>query len=531
MRPVRIITALVFATLVGPLTLGVTPAQASEPTIQVRPSSVTAGDTVVVSGSVGPAPAGSDCATRVTLISKAFTHTHDFAGLPAVVAAVQPGGAFTVTTTIPRSTAAGTYSVSGRCGGGNLGVSATLVVRAATANTSLVALGRHQFGRLRTPETVVARAGANQVGFHRQQEGISFGPWAFDIAPDGSVWLLDQVNNRLLAWQPGRPDQPTRTVPLPFKTGIGLDLVVGADGTMYVSTLAAQDPDYLYALSPSGQVRWRVLLPTDQVAGYLLRGTDGRVWYHYHEPALAWAPLTDPAGRPLAAAERRRLTSPHQPVGGGQRLVTASPSSHERRFTLIDSAGQPVRAWRVTSQTELGALVGEAALVGGDLAVTLEVSQQTASRFLYEYLVLRLAPSGAIRQRFALDARAVWGEKQAELRVGRDGRLYQLGTSPPSGARIARYSLDPVQPAPPTPTPPTPTPAPAPPAPTVPTAANPPVTHPDPATVPETGAPTPAAAGQPASRWLIAGLVALGGGLLAGLVAWRLYRARSPLAH
>jgi hypothetical protein len=163
--------------------------------------------------------------------------------------------------------------------------------------------------------------------------------------------------------------------------------------------------------------------------------------------------------------------------------------------------------------------------------VTLEVSQQTASRFLYEYLVLRLAPSGAIRQRFALDARAVWGEKQAELRVGRDGRLYQLGTSPPSGARIARYSLDPVQPAPPTPTPPTPTPAPAPPAPTVPTAANPPVTHPDPATVPETGALTPAAAGQPASRWLIAGLVALGGGLLAGLVAWRLYRARSPLAH
>ena len=121
MRPVRIITALVFAALVGTLTLRVAPAWASEPTIQVHPSSVTAGGTVVVSGSVGPAPAGSDCATKVTLISKAFTHAHDFAGLPAVAAAVQPGGAFTVTTTIPRPTAAGTYSVSGRCGGGTSG--------------------------------------------------------------------------------------------------------------------------------------------------------------------------------------------------------------------------------------------------------------------------------------------------------------------------------------------------------------------------------------------------------------------------
>jgi hypothetical protein len=142
---------------------------------------------------------------------------------------------------------------------------------------------------------------------------------------------------------------------------------------------------------------------------------------------------------------------------------------------------------------------------------------------------------GAIRQRFALDARAVWGEKQTELRVGHDGRLYQLGTSPTSGARIARYSLNPVQPAPPTPThqPPhtNPDTRSCPTGPDRPNRGQPPITHPDPATVPETGAPTPATAGQPATRWLIAGLVALGGGLLAGLVAWRLYWARSPLAH
>ncbi len=96
--------------------------------VHVSPSPVTAGHTVTVSGSVGP-----DCSGPVTLISKAFVHTHDFAGLPAVFAAVQPGGAFTTTTEIPRSTAAGTYTITGRCGGGNLGVSATLMVRAPSS--------------------------------------------------------------------------------------------------------------------------------------------------------------------------------------------------------------------------------------------------------------------------------------------------------------------------------------------------------------------------------------------------------------
>jgi hypothetical protein len=104
--------------------------------VRVSPRSVAAGDTVTLSGSVGPDSAGSECASGVTLLSKAFVHAHDFADVPAVFAAVKPDGAFTTTTTIPRSKAAGTYTISGRCGGGNLGVSATLTVRAAASPTT-----------------------------------------------------------------------------------------------------------------------------------------------------------------------------------------------------------------------------------------------------------------------------------------------------------------------------------------------------------------------------------------------------------
>jgi hypothetical protein len=104
--------------------------------VHVSPGSIAAGGTVTLSGSVGPAAAGSACASSVTLLSKAYVHTHDFAGLPAVSAAVKPGGAFTATTTIPRSKPAGTYTITGRCGGGNLGVSAMLAVRAAASPTT-----------------------------------------------------------------------------------------------------------------------------------------------------------------------------------------------------------------------------------------------------------------------------------------------------------------------------------------------------------------------------------------------------------
>jgi hypothetical protein len=77
-------------------------------------------------------------------------------------------------------------------------------------------------------------------------------------------------------------------------------------------------------------------------------------------------------------------------------------------------------------------------------------------------------------------------------RVGPDGQLYQLRTSPTSGVDIARYSLTPAKAAPPTP------------------AANPAAAHPT------------------TSRWLLPSLAALGASLLAGLSIWLLYRHRQP---
>jgi hypothetical protein len=128
--------ALLLAATVAMLAPAAPASAAPTATLQVSPRSITAGETVTVAGSVGSAPAGSACATSALLLSRAVVPTEEFAGVPAVTAAVRPGGTFAATTRIPRSTPAGTYTISGRCGGGNLGVSATLEVRAAPTATT-----------------------------------------------------------------------------------------------------------------------------------------------------------------------------------------------------------------------------------------------------------------------------------------------------------------------------------------------------------------------------------------------------------
>jgi len=328
-----------------------------------------------------------------------------------------------------------------------------------------VQLGPHRFGHLSVPDAVVARAGPKDVGFvgctvatqrTTCADGSappptggcgcgepSYGPSSFDIARDGSIWLLDEVNHRLLVWRSGRPGSVERTVPLPRELNV-TDFALGPDGTIYLYATDHIGPGHsnLYALTPAGRLLWKA--PAHGNAPLRI-GPDGALYTPFGFPLpdqvrSAWTPLTTPTGRPLPAAQQRRRTSPFQPLPGGLRLVTTQPSSHEVRFGLINLAGELVRAWRVTSRTELYPMPATAALVRGGLVVVADVSRPNK----WEHLVLRLGPTGGTRQQIALDAHALWGSLDVPatpLRVGPDGRVYQLRTNPTTGASIARYSL------------------------------------------------------------------------------------------
>ena len=92
--------------------------------LAVSPSHVHRGHRVTITGNAS----GCHVGNQVTILSRAFAHTHEFAGVPAVFATVQSCGKFKTGPRIPSARHVGSYGVSARCGGGNLGVSATIHV-------------------------------------------------------------------------------------------------------------------------------------------------------------------------------------------------------------------------------------------------------------------------------------------------------------------------------------------------------------------------------------------------------------------
>jgi hypothetical protein len=90
----------------------------------VSPSRVQRGHAVLVQGVAG----GCTLGDSVTILSHAFPATHSFASVPAAYAQVGSAGRFSTRVTIPRTRAPGSYTITARCGGGNLGLELHLTV-------------------------------------------------------------------------------------------------------------------------------------------------------------------------------------------------------------------------------------------------------------------------------------------------------------------------------------------------------------------------------------------------------------------
>jgi hypothetical protein len=317
-----------------------------------------------------------------------------------------------------------------------------------------VNLGVHSFGHLSAPDAIVARAATDAVGFEcgkpsactsPQPSGgcgcidtLPQGPTAVDVASNGSVWVLDGVKHRLLAWQRGH----SRAVPLPADVGDS-DFVLGRNGTIYVfgGNVHGKPYLYMYALTPTGTVRWKAATTVGSSQARLVLAWDGSIYSVGPSATPTWTPLTTPAGRPLPLSTQRRRSSHLQPLARDLRLLTTQVSEREVHFALVDGRGTVVRAWRVTSRTslEVGRLVPS--LVGGDLVAGIGVYQGKKS----ETVVIRLGASGPTRSRITLDGRAVWDPggttARSTLRIAADGRLYELRTDPAKGVTVARYRL------------------------------------------------------------------------------------------
>ena len=283
------------------------------------------------------------------------------------------------------------------------------------------------FGRTRGGRTVLFLpwgSGAVRAGLADPPEGPPAGPSSFDVDRAGRIYVVDPLQGRVVVFRHGKPIRETR---LPL--GARADIAVTDHGTAFVLD---QSGDRLVVRritahgSPGAPVPIGPGLP-GQVR------TDGHRGLVDVMPQDEWLPISDERGRARAAGP----PTTGRPMRGGGELIRVVGDRSLRLGEV--SGGQVMDAIDVRFSER----IGEAALTepdgrGGYWAVAHLWRWKPFPADQYQ--VLHVAP-GRVLASFAVgDRRFVNTQPLARFRLGGDGALYQLVTSP-DGARILRFDL------------------------------------------------------------------------------------------
>ncbi|MFO7571861.1 MAG: hypothetical protein R6W48_04580 [Gaiellaceae bacterium] len=296
-----------------------------------------------------------------------------------------------------------------------------------------VDLGTHRFGSARDARARIADArwgaGPLDAGLEQGKSLPPIGASSFDVASDGSVYVLDEAKRRALRWSRGAASP----------TAIPLEI----DGT--IADLAVSDTGHLYVLETSGPLNGPAHLRSFTLAGRALATTAlaDRAYRVDTGPAGAPFVLGQTSGQWMrAGAEGARLAPPNlqrlsgRPGrslrGGGE--VVVHRIGNEVRAALV-GPGAARRMWRIRSDTAL-AEVQLAEPIGSRLVLVTRVYADARD----EFLVLVLGAKGLV-ERFSV-ASADWAETAPLSRFRLEGSsLYQLGSTP-AGLFVDRFDLE-----------------------------------------------------------------------------------------
>jgi hypothetical protein len=294
-----------------------------------------------------------------------------------------------------------------------------------------VSLGPHTFGNDRSPdERVVAAHWGSDVGeaglAGSRDLGFS-GPSSFDVAVDGTVAVLDQVNARVERWS----HRGVQAANVRVSGGLA-DFALEPGGSMDV----LEPPNrmipvpVLRSFREDGSVRWTQRL-SDRTWAKLAVGPAGPTVQQ--QPSEQWLPVAEHGaalGRP-AQAERGR---PGRPFANGRELVVEGIGAGELRLAELE--GNTVgRSWRITSATALGE-VQLAEPAGNRIVVVTKAYTDDRS----EYVVLVLDRYGIVTS-FAVES-LDWAESAPLARFRLVGSsLYRLG-SIRAGLFVDRFDVE-----------------------------------------------------------------------------------------
>jgi hypothetical protein len=295
----------------------------------------------------------------------------------------------------------------------------------------VVSLGGHRFGSTRHADARVVDApwgsASGRAGLLHGPTFGPIGPSAFDVAANGDIAVLDQVNGRVERWHAGRHATDT---PVDVTGGIA-DMALEPDGTIDVlePTGDGRTPE-LRSFSPSGALRSKTPI-ADRTWSQLREGPQGPEVQQ--EPSEQWLPAAR-GRRSLSRTAQAASGHPGRTLPNGRELVVFRAGASEARIAEV--AGTHVlRSWRIVGTTPLGE-VQLAEPLGNRVVVVVRPYTETQD----EFLVLVLGDRGVERS-FSVDS-ADWAETAPLARFRLAGSsLYQLGSTP-SGMHVDRFDLE-----------------------------------------------------------------------------------------
>lgn len=275
--------------------------------------------------------------------------------------------------------------------------------------------------------------GPNDVGLQSGEERSTIGPASFDLAEDGSLFLMDQVNGRVIVRE---ADGDARPVPVDVHSSFP-DIAAGRAGAFYV--LESSSPDEgrpaLKRFSETGKT-----LASTRIAEWIPSKVrpGPHAPYVYQYPSSMWFPALDRAGGPLSTVEQARRATPALPNQGG-RGVVVKVRPEEIRVALTNGR-RILSGWTVMAPTVPGAVNLGPVQLADPLRDGVLVAFAAYTDTEDAFRVLRLAPDGVdddftVASGSYADTAAV-----SRFRLAPDGDLYQLRSSE-RGAGVVAFNL------------------------------------------------------------------------------------------
>lgn len=280
-------------------------------------------------------------------------------------------------------------------------------------------------------------SGEGQLGSSRQPEGNPEGPMSFGVGPDGSVWILDQVNQRLVKLD--AKGRRLGTIPVPVQAA--QDVVVTKDGSALVMDRLVDKA--VAIIGPDGKPRGELALegkglPEGGASTGLFDDGDDVLVEREHGDLVR-------LGKTSGKADPERGEVPGRPSKDGAAYFTAMLVEPRAGMVALTAVSKATLTHRFTRQLSFGGPVLSLVLLDSDasglayLGAQREVPGSTpeAPRLGLVVLCVDGADGHPVGQ-VAFPANAMAEESFRELSVTPEGAILFLRRTP-EGAQLERH--------------------------------------------------------------------------------------------